>query len=172
MGNSVFRYFQEWLRVQMREEAYNRLVREAEKAAVNAATLSKTNSIQKKPIVDTTEDGLPPRGPFWRRTWVRHYLPDVVSGNGKKDHVGLKEVDNDSNDEQKMPPGTHEDAKSNQSSENAHNNDKKHRDPKRKYPKLWDQAKVEGDRDFIDWLGKHIWTYIGLAAPLLGAPGV
>ena len=23
----------------------------------------------------------------------------------------------------------------------------------------------------IDWLGKHIWTYVGLAAPLLGAPG-
>ena len=30
---------------------------------------------------------------------------------------------------------------------------------------------MEGDSEWIDWLAKHIWTYVGLAAPLLGAPG-
>ncbi len=30
---------------------------------------------------------------------------------------------------------------------------------------------MEGDSEWIDWQGKHIWTYVGLAAPLLGAPG-
>ena len=31
----------------------------------------------------------------------------------------------------------------------------------RKYPKLYELAKAEGDTEWIDWLGKHIWTYIG-----------
>ena len=172
MGNSVFRYFQEWLRVQMREEAYGRFAHEADKTAVDAATLSKQNSIPRKPIADTA-DTLPPRGPFWRRAWVRHYLPGGVSGNGvDQDYVGLKDVDSGSNDKQKNRSDPHEDDESNQNSENARNDNNKHGDSNRKYPKLWDLAKVEGDRNFVDWLGKHIWTYVGLAAPLLGAPGV
>ena len=39
----------------------------------------------------------------------------------------------------------------------------------KKYPKLWELAKIDGDSEWIDWLGKHVWTYVGLAAPLLGA---
>lgn len=41
----------------------------------------------------------------------------------------------------------------------------------RKFPQLYELAKVEGDMLWINWLDKHIWTYVGLAAPLLGAPG-
>ena len=41
----------------------------------------------------------------------------------------------------------------------------------REYPNLYTIAKVEGDSEWLDWIGKHIWTYVGLAAPLLGAPG-
>jgi hypothetical protein len=30
-------------------------------------------------------------------------------------------------------------------------------------------ALVEGDQLWLDWIHRHIWTYVGLAAPLLGA---
>ena len=34
---------------------------------------------------------------------------------------------------------------------------------------LWELAKIEGDDAYLEWVDKHIWTYVGLSAPLLGA---
>ena len=36
---------------------------------------------------------------------------------------------------------------------------------------LWALAEIEGDLAWLDWLDTHIWTYVGLSAPLLGAMG-
>lgn len=38
-----------------------------------------------------------------------------------------------------------------------------------RHPQLWELAKLEGDGNWIDWLEEHIWTYVGLSAPMLGA---
>ncbi|CAB9519979.1 Phospholipid--sterol O-acyltransferase [Seminavis robusta] len=38
-----------------------------------------------------------------------------------------------------------------------------------RHPQLWELAKIEGDGNWIDWVEEHIWTYVGLSAPLLGA---
>ena len=38
-----------------------------------------------------------------------------------------------------------------------------------KHPELWELTQAEGDKDWLDWIQNHIWTYIGLSAPLLGA---
>lgn len=38
-----------------------------------------------------------------------------------------------------------------------------------RHPKLWELAKMEGDGNFIEWLEEHVWTYVGLSSPLLGA---
>ena len=38
-----------------------------------------------------------------------------------------------------------------------------------RHPQFWDLAKEEGDAQWIDWIEGHIWTYVGLSAPLLGA---
>lgn len=35
--------------------------------------------------------------------------------------------------------------------------------------RIWELAIVEGDQLWLDWIHTHIWTYVGLAAPLLGA---
>jgi len=35
--------------------------------------------------------------------------------------------------------------------------------------RLWEYALFEGDKLWLDWIHAHIWTYVGLAAPLLGA---
>lgn len=36
---------------------------------------------------------------------------------------------------------------------------------------LWELAQMEGDENYKDWLENHIWTYVGLSAPLIGATG-
>lgn len=34
---------------------------------------------------------------------------------------------------------------------------------------VWELAKMEGTAAYHDWVSRHIWTYVGLSAPLLGA---
>ncbi|MGV2389769.1 MAG UNVERIFIED_CONTAM: hypothetical protein LVR29_20490 [Microcystis novacekii LVE1205-3] len=34
---------------------------------------------------------------------------------------------------------------------------------------FWELAKHEGDEAYLKWMEAHIWTYVGLSAPLLGA---
>ena len=165
MGNSVFRYFQEWLRVQLREEAYDCRVRDAEAAAARVAMAA----------VATAGDVVPPRGPFWRgRAWVRQNLPGGFSGNELEQDIFNDAVNKDRKESSDhIISETNNLASDNTQSHNAYSqeNSDESTNSKREYPHLWELAKEEGDRDFIDWLGKHIWTYVGLAAPLLGAPG-
>lgn len=35
--------------------------------------------------------------------------------------------------------------------------------------KLWELAQIEGTAKYHAWLERHIWTYVGLSAPMLGA---
>ena len=80
-------------------------------------------------------------GPFWRRPYMMLNRDHIINQNIKDD------------DE--------EEGSKNEEEESGN----------REYPKLYAIAKVEGDSEWLDWIGKHIWTYVGLAAPLLGAPG-
>ena len=38
-----------------------------------------------------------------------------------------------------------------------------------KSSQLWELAQVKRDAEWLEWINKHIWTYVGLSAPLLGA---
>ena len=38
-----------------------------------------------------------------------------------------------------------------------------------RHEKLWELAQMEGDTNWYEWIETHIWTYVGLSAPLLGA---
>ena len=38
-----------------------------------------------------------------------------------------------------------------------------------RHDKLWELAQMEGDTNWYEWIETHIWTYVGLSAPLLGA---
>ena len=125
MGNLVFRYFLEWLRSQLREEAYSRYVQNAERT-------------------ENHDESVIHRSPFWVR----------------RAFVGNEEGLANANEFQYMDAADNKSGKSSSSAKSQ-----------RKYPKLWELAKAEGDGDWIAWQGKHIWTYIGLAAPLLGAVG-
>jgi len=152
MGNAVFRYFLEWLRVQMQHEAYARYAQQAEHAIATAAVSSHH------------------RGPFWRG---RAIYRNIVGGRENNTHTAEEdEIFVDFT--RAFEPDATEKSKSNhQNKENRMEDDDETNSAgsTRKYPKLWELAKMEGDSQWIDWLGKHVWTYVGLAAPLLGAPG-
>mmetsp|Transcript_7080 Transcript_7080/g.15624 ORF Transcript_7080/g.15624 Transcript_7080/m.15624 type:complete len:1126 (+) Transcript_7080:135-3512(+) len=157
MGNSVFRYFLEWLRAQMREEAYERYVQQATNAAAARAT-----------------DGAGGRGPFWRggRALYRGLInrggaASLMEGENE-DHSGAEDG---GLDELKWLLEPHDDSEESTGKQKTEEETKHANKRSRKYPKLYELAKAEGDTEWIDWLGKHIWTYVGLAAPLLGAPG-
>jgi hypothetical protein len=128
MGNNVFRYFLEWLRVQMREEAYERYVQQTE---VNQAAAG--------------------QGPFWRNRALYRFRRLVSNPDNAADMGEEKVFD--------------------EMTRLLVNEEETENDGQRKFPRLYELAKVEGDTEWIHWLGKHVWTYVGLAAPLLGAPG-
>jgi hypothetical protein len=145
----------------MQNEAYARYVQQAEHAIATAAVSSHH------------------RGPFWRgRALYRNImnLPGGIGGRGDNHTADDDDIfveftrafESDTADTT---------SKTNQSRENRlKDGDDEAKTTTgdasiRKYPKLWELAKMEGDSQWIDWLGKHVWTYVGLAAPLLGAPG-
>ena len=39
----------------------------------------------------------------------------------------------------------------------------------KKHSHSWELAQTEGDDLWLQWINDHIWTYVGLSAPLLGA---
>lgn len=91
-------------------------------------------------------------GPFWRRPYMmlnRRLVNDLDEDDILENDEKEKEVESKNEEEEE------EDDESGN----------------REYPKLYAIAKVEADSEWLDWIGKHIWTYVGLAAPLLGAPG-
>jgi hypothetical protein len=38
-----------------------------------------------------------------------------------------------------------------------------------RHDSLWELAKMEGETNWYEWIETHIWTYVGLFAPSLGA---
>lgn len=123
MGNTIFRYFLVWLRKEMRDEAYARYRKNAERRS------------KARRQSQGTEDGNSPgwlaSGPFagldeW---WNSYFSGDAEGSQGPEDTTA------DLRDKQ-----------------------------------LRELAQIEGDENYYDWLEQHIWTYVGLSAPLLGAP--
>lgn len=130
----------------MREEAYERYVQQFKDTA---ATQSAARAAG--------------HGPFWRR---RALYRGLINSEGPANILDENNTPDDATlDELLSELGPQDDSE--QPTKITQEDD----DSKRKYPKLYDLAKVEGDAEWIDWLGKHIWTYVGLSAPLLGAPG-
>jgi hypothetical protein len=107
MGNTIFRYFLEWLRQEMREEAYAKYIKQTERRAK-----------ARKQTQASTDDVSGWTTPF----------------------AGLDEW------------------------WNTHLADSQNEDEKRK--QLWELAQIEGDENYVEWLEKHIWTYVGLSAPV------
>jgi Lecithin:cholesterol acyltransferase len=113
MGNIIFRYFLSWIRSELREEAYQRFIRKAERRAKTVDQKQQQSGLDQ--LLNQTEK-----------------KPAFVST------VTIEEIL-----ESKSRGVRHE--------------------------KLWKLAQWEGDTNWYDWIETHIWTYVGLSAPLLGA---
>jgi len=107
MGNVIFRYFLQWLRNELQEEAYDRFIRKVKRRAQAKANAASATSVL----------------PFWMKN---------VDGTEEDILQAIKEG------------GRHE--------------------------KLWELGQMEGESNWYEWIETHIWTYVGLSAPLLGAP--
>jgi hypothetical protein len=161
MGNSVFRYFLEWLRVQMRENAYERYVEHAEltpdsQRTTRAAGWGPWKRRAFRLLANSTEDD----AEILQRAEIRYdsSLPDMARLLEAKEDEFLSSLQQQQQQQQQKNPDVETEAYVDEKST-------------RKFPQLYELAKVEGDMDWIAWQDKHIWTYVGLAAPLLGAPG-
>ena len=125
----------------MREEAYMRYVKQAEQSS-------------------STQTGASGGAAFWRRGALSKRFININKPGEAED---MSEDNDDS-----IPEAINEE---DVNSATKQENDEDKRPNARKFPQLFEIAKVEGDKQWLEWLGNHIWTYVGLAAPLLGAPG-
>jgi hypothetical protein len=135
MGNIIFRYFLEWLRTELRQEAYHRY----RKQAARRARFDKKAAAVEETVAASS------------------YLPGWMNTEW-------------------WPKWADENLEHRDGSTNSNNNNNKHQDDesntqssKERNPKLWELAQMEGDDNWYEWIETHIWTYVGLSAPMLGA---
>jgi hypothetical protein len=166
MGNNVFRFFLEWLKNEMHEEAYARLVQKADRRemAMRAKNIGASNT---------------GNGPGW-------IYSEAISENKDANAVEYSVTDQmytlatsfvGSLDEiwQSYVGGEQEIEDQDDVDKDAENEDVESKPDEplptnaKEHPHLWELAQAEGDDLWLQWINDHIWTYIGLSAPLLGA---
>ena len=159
-------FFLEWLKNEMHEEAYDRLVRKADRremamraknAGVNVG--SGPGWIYSEPVVENKEG---PAVQFSVADQMYTLANSFVDSfdemwqsyvNGIQEVEGKAEV-NTNTERVSEATGTERVSESTGT---------------KKRPHLWELAQAEGDDAWLEWINDHIWTYIGLSAPLLGA---
>lgn len=177
MGNVVFRYFLEWLRLEMRKETLAELVEGWERRKK-----SQTHAKQQKQQQDALGSGTGASNEGHRPGWVggtsstsssptstQHFSQDRITAfaSGLKSGIDtfvktyFDEEDVESNDQK----GSNENMES--ETDDASSADSDTEEIQR--AQLVELSKIEGDTKWLQWLHKHIWTYVGLSAPLIGA---
>jgi len=163
MGNNVFRFFLEWLKNEMHEEAYARLVKKADRREMimrtqpqqvkemnNAGTVSSPGWVNTQAISENKE------------VTVEYSVTDQMYKLANSVVSSLDDIWQS----YYAADGNQEDTSKNDEDKNIA--DAK-QGKKRRHPQLWELARAEGDDKWLEWISDHIWTYIGLSAPLLGA---
>jgi hypothetical protein len=172
MGNLVFRYFIEWLRVQMREEVFHEYVQRANR---RAASLKKqkeqqlalgiaSQPSQPQNSDDTTSWTSSSTLSGWMSgiaaevdEWYDWFMTEGGSHKGNDDSSTKMEARNDGD----VDGYNGSDPSSSNTANNGRNAVRRNQ--------LWELAKHEGDEKWSHWLETHIWTYVGLSSPMLGA---
>jgi len=139
MGNIIFRYFLEWLRTQLREESYDRYIKQAERRA----------KVLKKANIDQ---------PVAPSSYLPGWMSGIVSGF---DEWWLSRHGHEANSCKESP----EDCIESDTRTNSHRHKSGAKGPK--HPQLWELAQMEGDDLWYEWIETHIWSYVGLSAPMV-----
>ena len=177
MGNAVFRYFLEWLRLEMRKETLAELMEgwERRKKSQSHAKQKLQHDASDSGSIDTSDE---PHRPGWVGGTSSTGTPPAPDQHSPQERItafasGLKsgifntfmkthfDDDHSANDEERK---TVQDTDS-QIKDKDSNNDAD--DLLR--AQLVELSKIEGDTKWLQWLQNHIWTYVGLSAPLIGA---
>ena len=181
MGNLIFRYFIEWLRVEMREEAFQGYIKRAKrkkqslKKQQQQHKQKQQNQQQQKQQNKQHSSSSPQKNDAEdASSWTSSYMPGWMTGiaadvsaevDGWYDWL----TDEDGHPTKKGRPDKN--APSGTTASNGNDNDDDDDDDNMEYRRkqFWELAKLEGDEKWIEWLETHIWTYVGLSAPMLGA---
>ena len=142
MGNLILRYFLEWLRTQLRQEAYELSVRRAKRRLqkqqrqqqLQRATTSGGGSVEEEHVGAAA-------------TELPGWMTGILAELDEEDEEMMQETSS-------TPPSS--------MSVNSR------LDPTKR-AQLRELAQMEGDDNWIEWIETHIWTYVGLSAPMLGA---
>lgn len=138
MGNIVFRYFLEWMRQEMRKEAYNNYVKRARRRARSKKRQAAKQHSKPSQAVSPPQEG--------EDGWISGWMTGVVSGFDEiYDWLTQEE------DQQQKDQDVEDDAQES------------------RHEQFWELAVDEGDANWLEWVETHIWTYVGLSAPHLGA---
>ena len=164
MGNNVFRFFLEWLKNEMHEEAYARLEKKANqremairaqaaKRDINGGS-STPGWISTQAILENKDAAIQ-----YSVTDQMYKLANSFVESLWQSYEYVQGVEVAENGEV-LP--TRSEQKGSEAQHVGQISGKKH-------PQLWELAQAEGDDAWLEWINSHIWTYIGLSAPLLGA---
>lgn len=148
MGNIILRYFLEWLRHDMRVEAFNRYKKAATRRTHFPTSGWMSGSSSSQPENDEIETIKKKESATGKVKDVANFLKNGF------DDIMKTFTDNDNVDKDNLS-----DEKLAELEERVEKRERS----------LWELAKIEGDTAYLEWLDKHIWTYVGLSAPLLGA---
>lgn len=161
MGNLIFRYFLEWLRVQLREEAFEGYVKRAKRKAQSLKKqqyqhqqYQQQHQKHRQNNPSNQEQKFSENDSSWAASlpgWMTSTLADV---SAEVDEWYDWLTDESSNG-------------SSGSYSNNYDDDDDAIDYRQ--TQFWELAKLEGDQQWIEWLQTHFWTYVGLSAPMLGA---
>jgi hypothetical protein len=188
MGNLIFRYFLNWLRVQMREEAYQDYIsraRRREKRRKMADDLRKRQAQlmmeraqrqkeyferiqeqqqQQENAGEPTDIADPSGDESILPGWMTAAIPGLDNVIAWVGSLGGHEENMDATGTPSIGSAMLDDEEELDLSSEAAFKDTEARDAQ-----LRELAREEGDAKWIEWLEAHIWTYIGLSAPMLGA---
>ncbi len=174
MGNNVFRYFLEWLKNELHEEAYSRLAKNLDKREImkRGRRKEETAAFISPGWANVGASSQPNTGYEYSKATepiIEYSVKDQMftlanSFVNSIDGLWSTYFPGESNEKQykSTNPTQTENFMDDFSEWQKANKGKKH-------PQLWEIAQSKGDEDWLDWIQNHVWTYIGLSAPLLGA---
>lgn len=149
MGNVVFRYFLEWLRMEMRKEAYNDYVIRAKR---RAKSKKMQEAVQMAKSASSNPSGT---GGSWTEGWITGVASSIDEiYEWLMSEEATKQQQKDPNAPKKGTASNPEDDYVMDSTTKA---------------QFWELAVDEGDANWLEWIEAHIWTYVGLSALHLGA---
>lgn len=165
MGNIILRYFLEWLRHEMRVEAFTRYktaaARRAKANKQNSGWMTGTSTMEPDSVkvIEVSGELSTPIFEEKEKHDIGEKVKDmaILLKNGFDDIV-KSFIDND--DIMKVKDTENLSKEKLEELENR---------IIRRDRSLWELAEIEGDAAWLEWIDTHIWSYIGLSAPLLGA---